>query len=294
MGLSAEYVAKETFTNLWRNRLMALAAVLTVAVSLSLVGTALLLRQAVNRQIGAVANNVNLQIFVNPGAANSELTYIRQEIKATPQIESCTYLNSEASYNQAKQLLKGQKTVLSVLSPATVPTDFRCQLHNPNQAATVGALFSAGIPGIYKVTWPGQSIHVMEQVTGVLQLILLIVAIALMVSSLVLILNAIRMAIFARRREVSVMKLVGATNWFIRIPFMAEGLVQGLLGSLVAVGIVLLSNWGLSYLSDRVQALAQATVPSGDLIVTEIIVVLIGLVVGVAGSSAAVRRFLDV
>jgi cell division transport system permease protein len=112
----------------------------------------------------------------------------------------------------------------------------------------------------------------------------------------VLILNAIRMAIFARRREVGVMKLVGATNWFIRVPFMLEGLVQGLLGGVVAVVVVLLSNLGVSYLIRhyKVSVLGSAVLPAHDLVMTELLVVLIGVVVGVAGSSVAVRRFLDV
>lgn len=290
-----EYVARETAANLWRNRMMALAAILTVAVSLSLVGTALLLRQAVNRQIGQWSNNVSLQVFVNAGASSSQLGALRSQIAQTPQIAHCVYLDGEQSYQQARQVLSGQPSALAVLSPTTVPTDFRCQLHSPSEAATVATTFN-GVPGVYGAKYPGQSIHVMQQVTSVLQIILLVVAIVLLISSLVLILNAIRMAIFARRREVGVMKLVGATNWFIRVPFMLEGLVQGFLGSLVAVGIVLLSNYGVGYLVRHyhVSALSSATLPTRDLLFTELLVVAIGLVVGVAGSSVAVRRFLDV
>jgi len=128
-----------------------------------------------------------------------------------------------------------------------------------------------------------------------MQIILLIIAVVLLVSSLVLILNAIRMAIFARRREISVMKLVGATNWFIRVPFMLEGLIQGLLGALVAVVVVLLSNIGVNYLVVHyVKVLSSSVLPAHDLLMTELLVVLIGVVIGVAGSSVAIRRFLDV
>ncbi len=296
MGISVEYVAKETATNLWRNRLMALAAILTVAVSLSLVGTALLLRQAVNRQIGQWSNNVSLQIFVKVGASTAQVDGIRTQIHQTPQIVHCTYLNSQQSYNYAKQLLSSQPAAFAVLTPATVPTLFTCQLQNPNEAETVAASFATGVPGVYRAVYPAQSIRVMQQVTSVLQIVLLAVAIVLLISSLVLILNAIRMAIFARRREVGVMKLVGATNWFIRIPFMLEGLVQGFLGAVVAVGVILLSNYGVTYVVNRyhVTALQSAALPTHDLLLTELLVVVIGLVVGVAGSSFAVRRFLDV
>jgi cell division transport system permease protein len=109
-------------------------------------------------------------------------------------------------------------------------------------------------------------------------------------------LNAIRMAIFARRREVGVMKLVGATNWFIRVPFMLEGLVQGLLGAVVAVFVVLLANLGLGYLHSHygVQMFAHAQLSSRDLAFTDLIVVLFGAFIGIMGSFVAIRRFLDV
>jgi cell division transport system permease protein len=301
--ISVDYVAKETAQNLWRNRVMAIAAVLTVAVSLSLVGTALLLRQAVARQIGEWSNNVSLQIFMNPNATQSEIASVRLLIEQTPQVTRFTYLNHQQSYNEAKKILVSTPTALAALTPATTPTVFRCQLKDPSAAATVAALFngtkkSPRVPGVYPngATYPGQSIRVMQRVVSVLQDILLAIAVVLLVSSLVLILNAIRMAIFARRREVSVMKLVGATNWFIRIPFMLEGFVQGLLGAIVAVFVVLLANIGVRYLVAhyKVTVLSSTVLSARDLFFTEIVVVLIGIAVGVAGSFVAVRRFLDV
>lgn len=298
MALSVEYVVKETATNLWRNRVMALAAVLTVAVSLSLVGTALLLRQAVSRQISQWSDNVSLQVFLQPNVTQAQLQGVNQlidQLKGS-QIKNCDYLDHKASYNQMRQLFAGESSVITVLTPATTPPVFRCQLVDPNEAATVAATFNTGVPGIYGAKYPGQSVKVLQQVTNVLQLILLVIAIVLLISSLVLILNAIRMAIFARRREVSVMKLVGATNWFIRIPFMLEGLVQGLLGGLVAIGIVALSNIGVNSLITHynVKVLSSSSLPTGQLLVTELLVVLIGVVIGVVGSSLAVRRFLEV
>jgi cell division transport system permease protein len=293
MAVSFDYVAKETMANLWRNRVMALAAVLTVAVSLSLVGTALLLRQVVNRQIGQWSNNVSLQVFMNANATPQQLNEVKVLISQEPQITSCSYLNHERSYQQARQVLAGEPTALQALTPAITPTVYRCQLQNANDAPAVASIFT-GVPGVFQghAQYPAQSIRTMQKITNILQVVLLAIAIVLLVSSLVLILNAIRMAIFARRREVSVMKLVGATNWFIRIPFMLEGLVQGMIGAIVAAGIVLLSNIGVNYLVRHY--LSSSTLPVSQLVVTEVVVVVIGVLVGVIGSTVAVRRFLDV
>ena len=102
---------------------------------------------------------------------------------------------------------------------------------------------------------------------------------------------------FARRREIEVMKLVGATNWFIRVPFMLEGMIQGLLGAGVAVGAVFGANWALDrYLSDRnsLQLLESFVVATEDVWRTSFLLLVIGVIVGTVGSAIAVSRFLDV
>ena len=297
MPISARYVARETAANLWRNRLMAIAAVLTVGVSLSLVGTALLLRQAVNDQLVALGDNVNLQVFVKPSASIAQIATLRAQISETPQVRSFTYLDHLQSYDQAKRLFEEEQgpngnVIISALTPQTTPPVFEIQLVHPGDAATVAAVFQ-GQTGVYNVAFPSKSIHDLQSLSNVVQVVLLVLALVLLISAVVLMLNAIRMAIFSRRREVGVMRLVGATAWFIRLPFMVEGLVQGILGSLLAIGIVLLGDLGIRALIHHFPLFHRAVVPGHDVFVTEVIVVLVGLIVGVVGSAVAVRRFLD-
>ena len=129
MPISAGYVARETATNLWRNRLMAIAAILTVAVSLSLVGTALLMRQAVNNELVQLNQNVDLQVFVQPKASAAEVATLRTTISQTPQIRKIVYLDHEASYKLACRI--SGKTVCIVLNEQTTPPVFQCTLTNP-------------------------------------------------------------------------------------------------------------------------------------------------------------------
>jgi cell division transport system permease protein len=295
MGVSAGYVARETAANLWRNRMMAVAAVLTVAVSLSLVGAALLLRQAVSRQLVEWGDNVNLELFLRADVSTADLANLRTMIAATPQISHCTYLDKAASHALMARILNDPIAVAAV-PVADTPPLFRCTLVHPGDAPAVAAVFSEGVPGVWHALYPAQGVRDLEAVSGVLQLVLFVIAVVLLLSSLVLILNAIRMAIFSRRREVGVMKLVGATNWFIRLPFMLEGLVQGLLGALLAVGIVALGDALLRYavLHLHLRAFTAAIVPGGDVLVTELVVVALGVVVGTLSSAVAVRRFLEV
>jgi cell division transport system permease protein len=135
----------------------------------------------------------------------------------------------------------------------------------------------------------------MEQFTRILQLVFLILAVILLLSASVLILNTIRLAIFARRREVSVMKLVGATNWFIRVPFMFEGVIQGLLGALVAAVVVVVLHIVLNALGSgqTSNVLSQMRLSTHEVVFTSLVVLFIGVLIGSIGSALGIRRFLD-
>lgn len=290
MPLSTGYVARETASNLWRNRLMAIAAILTVGISLSLFGTALLLRQSVNHALVVLGDNVDMQIFMKPTSTVGQTNTIATTWKQTPQIKTCRYLDHQQSYDRMKQLFVKEPLIPSVLTPNQTPPVFLCTLVHPKEVQAVANIFD-NQSGVYRVTYPAQDIRSLTTLTNVLQVVLLGLAVTLLLSAVVLILMAIRMAIFARRREVSVMRLVGATAWFIRVPFMMEGLVQGLIGAIVAVGVVFLGDLGIRALL-RHYTITWAVVPTNDLIMNEILVVVVGVLIGVIGSAFAIRRFL--
>jgi len=177
-----------------------------------------------------------------------------------------------------------------------MPPSFRCTPAQPQDAAVVIKHFR-NQPGVRNSTAPIQQIHTMETTITVLQWVFVAVALVLLLSAAVLILNTIRMAIFARRREVSVMKLVGATNWFIRLPFMSEGMIQGLIGSLLAAGAVFGLHVVLNYLgnpNNPGSVLTQMRMTGWSVFGTDAVVVVLGVLIGSAGSAAAIRRFLDV
>jgi len=296
MPVSAGYVSREAVTNLWRNRLMTVAAILTVAVSLALVGSSLLLKQGASKATVQWQNGVQAIVWVNPTASTTQVGAIHTELNQSPYIKSCTYRTQAYDYNEAKTILPSDE--LGATSLADYPSSYRCVLNDPSQAAAVYQQFY-GRPGVYDVKYPGQQIKTMQSVIRILQWVFLSVAVVLLLSASVLILNTIRMAIFARRREVSVMKLVGATNWFIRLPFMAEGLIQGLMGAAVAVLVVLALYWGLGLdaaktAADQGNIIAQMSLDGWEVAGTCILVAIVGVVVGVVGSAFAVRRFLDV
>jgi cell division transport system permease protein len=297
MPVSIDYVARETASNLWRNRLMTVAAVLTVAVSLSLVGVSLLLRQGVAHATAQWRGGVGVLVFLDPQThPSTQMTTQQQGINAQlsqlPYVRHCDFRTQAYDYNEARTVL--DPVAYQSLSVASMPSSLRCQLSNPNSAETIAQQFGA-YPGVKSVQYPEKQIRTMETVTGILQVVFLALAVVLLLSASVLILNTIRLAIFARRREVAVMKLVGATNWFIRVPFMCEGVVQGVIGAAVAALVVV----GLHVLIDHLaghnstNVLYSMRIPPGEVAATAIVVAIVGVVIGAAGSVLGIRRFLD-
>jgi cell division transport system permease protein len=292
MPVSLDYVARETASNLWRNRLMTVAAVLTVGVSLSLVGASLLLRQGVAHATTQWAHGVDAIVWLNPGIAEDQRNSINQQIHLLPYVRTCTYRSQGYDYNEAKRLLTPPE--YQVLTPATTPGSLRCQLDNPNEALAIAKQFGS-YPGVKSVAVPTKTIHNIQTVSRILQLVFFVLAVILLLSASVLIINTIRLAIFARRREVSVMKLVGATNWFIRVPFMFEGVAQGLFGALFASFAVFSLHFLLDSFSNNKTGNIwyQMRMPTHEVIATSLVVVLIGVVIGSFGSALGIRRFLD-
>ncbi|MGP0031318.1 MAG: cell division protein FtsX [Acidimicrobiales bacterium] len=293
MPVSPAYVSKEAVTNLWRNRLMTAAAILTVAVSLALVGSALLLKQGASKATELWQNGVQTIVWVDPSAGAAQTAAIRAQLHQSPYVKTCNYRSQSYDYSEAKRVLPADE--VAATTQANYPASFRCQLTNPSQAPALYLAFY-GKPGVFDVKYPGQQIKTMQSVIRVLQWVFLTVAVVLLLSASVLILNTIRMAIFARRREVSVMKLVGATNWFIRVPFMSEGLIQGLLGSgLAALAVYVLylviNHYGSGNSSNVLTAMHMT---GGEVVLTNAVVVLVGVIIGSLGSAIAIRRFLDV
>jgi cell division transport system permease protein len=297
MAISVEYVAKETANNLRRNVLMSSAAVLCVAVSLALVGMALLLKQGVANATIQWRNGVDLSIYmkVDPPATTSQTQAVQTQLAQMPEVKSFYYVDQTQAYTEFKKMFQNEPAFTETVTAKDLPPSFRVVPRHAELIDQIGSHFG-NVEGVDKVVYAAQEVHSLLKITRILQLGLLFFAIVLLVSASLLILNTIRMAIFARRREVGVMKLVGATNWFIRIPFMIEGMLQGLVGAIIAFVFVYSLRGVLHNLVHHSQNnfLGPLVVSSHDAIGTGLALMLVGAAVGAVGSAVAVTRFLDV
>jgi cell division transport system permease protein len=284
MRVYLRYAVKETLSNLWRNRMMTIAAILTVAVSLSLVGAALLLKQSAAQATSQWQQGTRVTVWMQATASTGEISNVRTELSNLPIVKTCQYFTQAEDYAEMKKVLPASER--HVLPLSAIPTKFSCTPTVPSDALTVVSTF-INQPGVYTVTAPEQQIREMNRAIRILQIVCLALALVLLLSATVLILNTIRMAIFARRREVSVMKLVGATNWFIRIPYITEGFIQGLFGSAVAiVAVTAIHVWYPFH--------NEYQLSTSALVGTNIVVLIVGVGIGSVGSAIAIRRFLDV
>ena len=278
------YTIRETGTNLWRNRLMTVAAILTVTVSLFLVGAALMLKQSASQASSHWQQGTRVTIWMQNTASEAEVNAVKTQLDTLPFVKSCSFFSQQQDYEEARNLLP--QSEFSVLQPSDMPSSCRCIPTTPNNVFVVETTFT-GQPGVFTVTAPEQQVRQMEKVIRIAQWVFVGLAGILLISATVLILNTIRMAIFARRREVAVMKLVGATNWFIRIPFVSEGFFQGLIGSSLAVGfLAALQAW---YPLPAIFRLSTTA-----FIGSASVVAILGVTIGSVGSALAIRRFLDV
>lgn len=295
--MASSYLFRETGSNLVRNVVMTVAAVVTMAVSLTALGSVLIMRQAVNKATVQYQGGVELVVFMNPTASSQEIAGVRQELEAMvpAQVKKFSYVDKLAAYAEFKQMFSGEPDMLKVMTPAKMPPSFRCVPAKAADVSQLAAEFSKQA-GVYNVGYPGQEIKQWLSRFATLRNVTLVVAGGVMIGAIALVVNTIQLAIFARRREVAVMKLVGATNWFIRVPFMLEGLVEGLVGAAIAFAITFTTRNTLASFTGTNPLVPSEplVVSSHDAFMTGVFIVVVGALVGAVGSGFAVRRFLTV
>lgn len=298
MAIKIDYVARETATNLFRNVTLTLASVLTVVVSLTLFGSALLLQQGVENANDRFRGGIEFIVYLQPTIQQDLEESIERDLEDHPDIERFDYVDQDETYEEFRRLFADSPQLIETVDPSILPPSFRVapRVQDPEVVQALGETFESKA-GVYEVVFAFEVVQRIQETFNKIGVRFLAAAVLLLVAALMLILNTIRVAMFARRREIEVMKLVGATNWFIRVPFIVEGIIQTLLGAAVAVGIMtFLVRPFIDELSrDRILPIFQGfVVTDGNLIFTNILVVGVAVLIGAIGSAVAVSRFLDV
>jgi cell division transport system permease protein len=297
MAMKLDYATRETASNLRRNLLLTTASMLTVAVSLSMVGIALLVRYGVDNATKKWKGGIEFEVFLNLDVTPAQQERIARELIAHPDVAKggVKYVSQQEQYELFKIYFDDQPEYLQNVKAEDLPASYRVKpnVEDVEVIRNLGEQMRAE-PGVKQVEFAADTVDTVLRVSRGLQIGMFVVAAVLLFAASLLIFNTIRMAIFARRREIEVMKLVGATNWFIRVPFMLEGLVQGLLGAVVAFATVsVLANVG----EDRIRQVNLFNgfqILGSEVRLSGLLLLLIGAAIGAIGAGVAVTRFLDV
>ncbi len=298
MAVRLDYVLKETGSNLVRNLTLTIASLLTVAIALAFVAVSFLIGTGINQSFLGLRKDVQMFVYMNPTATAEQIESVSRNLDENPQVDSVDFLDQEATYAEFQRLFEDQPDFVDAIEAADLPQSFRVKPTSTDAdvVTAVGNEFE-DMAGVLRVEYAEEYARQVQNSLTTLNSWVRIFGIALIFVSVLLIFNTIRTAVFARRREIEVMRLVGASNWFIRLPFMVEGMIQGIAGAIAAAGL----TWGFDALWKRefvnqvsFELLNQIKWTGGDLWKSVVLVLVVGALTGAIGSGIAVGRYLKV
>jgi cell division transport system permease protein len=303
-----EYFFRETAAGLRRNGVVAFAAMSTAFIALFLFGLSLLIAREFALVTRVLTGNVEVQVYltdpVNPGTV-SRLTGALQD---APAVASVDYWNKQRSCEEFRRLFENQQVFLEQVDcEEVIPTSLRVKLADVANFQQVTAALGCEIvpdeqgvprqqcaePGIRSVADYTKLLERLDSLTRVLSLSVFGIAVIMLASAIGLVANTLRMGMFARRKEIGIMRLVGATNWRIRVPFLIEGLVEALLGAAAAIAGLFLVK---VFVVDNLRGTAPwlPLIKNGDIVAVMPWILLAAAFVAVVAGTIGMRRFLDV
>ncbi len=285
------FLVGEAFVNLRRNALVATGAVLAVFVSLALAFGALVFNELVRVNTLQWQRGDHLIIFLKDEGGPLAHSEFLATVSDYPEVKNAWYLDKSGAYQEFLEMYSDQPALAATVTAADLPASIRVELEDISAYQEVQFRL-VGHPLVRRLSVFSEGIERLLSLTGVLNSIGIGLVVVMGASAVVLIANTIRMAIYARREEIAIMKLVGAGNWFIRVPFVIEGATVGLLGGGMAAAAVFAGHSLLERVPTDI--LIRFQVDFGFLVGRGILILAFGGLAGLVGSSIGLRRFLRV
>jgi cell division transport system permease protein len=305
---SLAYFFREAFFGFRKNFSTVFGAVVTIFLSLLVIGIFLVATLSINQLVSTVENQVTISVYLNDNALNEsgqlggDASTLQDFIKSIPDVKSVEFFDKEKAMEDFKSWRPDMANTFGETNP--LPASLEVTLNDPEQVQTVAEQImnnESYLKVIDNPDNPNDSIRYGQQVIDKLfsisngiRIASLILVVLLIFVALIFINNTIRLAIFARRKEIAIMRLVGASNGFIRGPFLMEGLLQALIGSALAILTVMISVNALSSYLEKNVSWLELNIPALNLQWTYLLLLLVGLVIGLLGSVWALRRYLKV
>jgi cell division transport system permease protein len=301
--MRVQFVLHEVWTGLRRNLTMTIALIVVVAISLSLLGTGFLFVKQVDNTRTYWQGKVQLSIYLctttsvspqchdNGPATAAEKTQIMHDLKALPQVQEVFYESQAQAFAHFKQDFSRDPSFTNLVTEAEIPDSFQVKLHNTQADFPIVAGTVQGRPGVDQVVNDSSILSKFYKLLGGARNAVVIIAIILIIAAVLLVANTIRLSAFNRRRETSIMRLVGASNFYVQLPFLVEGVLAGLVGWLIAAGLlVVVKTIGLDALQQYFPYNVQLSV--GDLVEVILLAMVIGVLLCGGTSFLTLRRYL--
>ena len=287
------YFLREAFKSLSRNRLLSFATISTVAISILILGFAVLLTINAGALMNYLESDVEIVAFLEKDLTKSQISDVKRDLTAITGVKSVNFVSREKALDKLQESYGGKEYNLKeTLGKNPLPNSYEIKADDPHNVSKIAAQVKK-IDGIYKVNYGQGVVERLFKVTRWVRIVSMVFIVLLVFAAVFLIATTIRLAIFARRKEIYLMKLIGSTDWFVRWPFFIEGVFLGALGGLIAI-LVLAAGYGS--LISHMDALFLLPLVTNAKILSNVYISLLicGAVLGVLGTWISLNRFLDV
>jgi cell division transport system permease protein len=286
---TVKYFFKESFTSLVRNRWMSLASIGAVASALIILGSFLLLSVNFDHILKDVESQVEITAYLKDELDQDGISRLNKDLTVIAGIKEIKFISKEAAIEEFKEQV-GKELLEGIENP--LPNSFRIKVNDPHEVALVAEKIER-YSGIDEVKYGKGIVEKLFNIIHWVRVIGLVIMGVFAAVSIFIISNTIRLTVFARRREINIMKYIGATDWFVRWPFLIEGMVLGLIGSSLAIGVLALA-YNYLYITVRLNLPMISLLPKEQFQDYALGFLGIGMIIGAFGSSFSIKRFLNV
>ncbi|MFR6398783.1 permease-like cell division protein FtsX [Ruminococcus sp.] len=295
-----KYLAKQGVENIWKNRMMSFASFCVLLVSLLLVGVATLFYMNISSMMGGIENKNEIIVYLDENTTQEETSVLKGQLSQIDNVAEVNFYSKEESFEDLKNSMDGYEMLFDSLGDDNPLVDaYRLRVKNIDQIADTIVQIES-LDHIYSIRAPMDFVNLLMELRRIITIVCSVIIVALIVISLVIIANTTKASVFARRSEIQIMKYVGATNAFIRIPFFVEGMVTGFLAGCVAFVITWVSYDSLINLvtnqTDFVSVIGRGSIMSFGQVAGVVALAYIGsgVLFGALGSVLSMRKHLNV
>ncbi|NLN76892.1 MAG: ABC transporter permease [Armatimonadetes bacterium] len=286
---SAEFLIQEAFTGIRRNGLMAFASISTIALSLGILGAFVLVAFGANQFIASQIGKFEIAVYMNENATEQQTREVADKIAKIKDVANVAVLSKEEEWAQFKRANPNIESAGLQNNPLPYAIDIK--VTDASRTTSIANKVRL-MAGVHTVRDGREELARIMALARVVRGVSVSGVVVLLITATFIISNAIKLTLYARRREIRIMKLVGATNWFVRVPLIIEGIVFGAIGAFAAWALLRLGGAYVSQTVERLPFMAQFTcdIPSSILALS---LIALGVVIGATGSFVSIRRFLN-